>query len=106
MTYAWASPLGYLDGDQEALMPMLDRGIEAIVRGVLIDEDGSEVKAVSALLYWLDNGPVSGRIDIDFPRKRELQAVMVLEVIKRYQRFNNQRVIEQAIADGFMGVAV
>jgi hypothetical protein len=106
MTYAWASPLGYLDGDQEALMPMLDRGIEAIVRGVLIDEDGSEVKAVSALLYWLDNGPVSGRIDIDFPRKRELQAVMVLETVKRYLRMNNQRIVDQAFADDVRGIAV
>jgi cytochrome c len=106
MTFAWAQPLGYIRTDQETLIPILDRGMDACVRGTLMQDDGSEFKAVAAILYWLEHGEQAGRIEMDFPRFKELQAVCAVETLKRFQRANNQRIYDKAIEDGLMGIAV
>lgn len=87
-------------------MPILDRGIEACARGTVINEDGNEYRAVASILYWLEHGEQAGRIATDFPRFNDLAAVCVVETLKRYLRMRNQVIVDQAVADGFMGVAV
>jgi hypothetical protein len=101
MTFAWAQPLGYLRTDQETIMPILDRAIDACVRGA-----DSEYRAVAAVLSWIENGEQAGRIAMDFPRFNELAAVMCVEAQKRFIRHNNQRIYDKAIEDGLMGIAV
>jgi hypothetical protein len=88
--------LGPLTGDQEALIPAIDRAITACVRGTLIREDGSAAKAVASILYWLENGPQSGRIDLDFPRRHELAAVCAVETHVRYLRHANDQIVRRA----------
>jgi hypothetical protein len=101
MTFAWAQPLGYLRTDQTALMPILDRAIDAIARGALAQDDPTLEKAIAAMLDWLSYGSAERRIALAFPRFGELQAVMVAEVVRRYQQaVTNDAILTQALKDG------